>query len=226
MKCMFSFFSLEDLDILLMIFRPVLKPNLDLNLMSGGELCGNNVNWSFSFAVIKKIMDSHYSEMIYNWSSVNLNCKCVYITFVLFQNPSLKPKAKDGEERKEGNSQESEVRKIHSMIICGAIVRLPSFRFMCGCDSVSSIIIPLVNITIIISDSSETSVLWRVRLFVPRNLVKSHNKGTLGVRMLRVFAGKGEYDSRRCCQSLQRQSRVFEIRLFLLPVWLSASVEL
>lgn len=56
--------------------------------------------------------------------------------FLIFQNLSLKLKAKDGEEKSEGNSQQLEVRKIHYMIAYGAIVWLASFHFMCGCDSV------------------------------------------------------------------------------------------
>lgn len=55
---------------------------------------------------------------------------------MIFQNLSLKLKAKDGEEKSEGNSQQLEVRKIHYMIAYGAIVWLASFHFMCGCDSV------------------------------------------------------------------------------------------
>jgi len=38
------------------------------------------------------------------------------------KNPPLKSKVKDGEEKREGNSQESEVRKIHYMIVYRAIV--------------------------------------------------------------------------------------------------------
>lgn len=65
-----------------------------------------------------------------------MNYKCIYITFSFFQNPPLKSKVKDGEEKREGNSQESEVRKIHYMIIYGAIVKLTSFCLICGSDSV------------------------------------------------------------------------------------------
>lgn len=54
------------------------------------------------------------------------------MTFVLFQNPSLKSKVKDGEEKREGNSQESEVREIHYLIVCRTIVWLVCFHFLCG----------------------------------------------------------------------------------------------
>lgn len=45
------------------------------------------------------------------------------ITFLFFQNPSLKPKLRDGEEESEGTSQEPEVSKM--------LTKAVSVPFMC-----------------------------------------------------------------------------------------------
>lgn len=63
---------------------------------------------------------------------------CILITFLFFQNPSLKPKLKDGEEESEGTSQEPEVSKM--LTEAGSVL-------LCVADSALYVLGPLAHIS-------------------------------------------------------------------------------